>query len=364
MIEIEEEVSFGGVESIDDPRTIESSSIATTGELQKEGKVVLDFDHVNELCNQKKIGICTMCGVRMASENYFRDGVRLDEYWGYLMGKVFIDDPRFGHFEGSSSLTMLKTANKYGIPEKEFCEKFPLKTDGTYIQFYQSFLNDYNGVIPQAILDNAAKHKIPGYFRIASNPATKNTPDSVEIARQINQGRVVVARFALGDNLHTDRNGKYTRKAEDLLPVRAPEQITSGHIMNINEYWEAGLELGGPNSWSRTWCPDNEKQEAGYYWFEYATQIGYFTEAWAIMAPEDKYVFTKDLTFGSTGPDVVALQKYLVKNGFMVMPKGVSYGYFGSITQRAVASYQLKYDINPVRGYFGPKTRAHLNNNQ
>lgn len=363
-MEQEFEISFGAVESIDDPRTIESSSIATAGEVKQEGKVVLDFEPVDDLCNQKKLGICTMCGVRLAAENFFRDGVRLSEYWGYLIGKTLIDDPLFGHFEGSSALTMLKTANKYGIPEQEFCKKFPLETNGTYAQFIQSFLVKYNGVIPAEILENAAKHKIPGYFRIASNPLAKNAPDSVEVARQIDQGRVVVARFALGGNLNTDKNGNYSRLAADILPVRAPKEITSGHIMDINEYWKGSTELGGPNSWSRTWCPDNTKQEPGYYWFEYATQQGFFTEAWAIMGKEDKYVFTRDLTIGSTGPDVVALQKYLVKNGFMVMPKGASYGYFGSVTQRAVASYQLKYDINPVRGYFGPKTRAHLNANQ
>lgn len=359
-----EPVSFGAVESFNDPRTLESTSFATAVEVAESGKVVLDFDHVNDLCNQKSLGICTMCGVRLAAENFFRDGVRLDEYWGYLMGKTLIDDPLFGHFEGSSALTMLKTANKYGIPEEKFCDDFPLKTNGTYNQFIQSFINSYNGEIPKAILENAAKHKIPGYFRIASNPVANYSPDASEIVRNIKSGRVVIGRFALGGNLHTDKEGNYTRKASDLLPVRAPEQVTSGHIMDINEFWKGGLELGGPNSWSRTWCPDNEKQEAGYYWFEYYTQQRYFTEAWAIMKPEDKYIFNKDLTIGSTGPDVVALQKYLVRAGLMVMPAGVAHGYFGGITQRGVSAYQTKYSITPTAGYFGPKTRAHLNNNQ
>ncbi len=138
--------------------------------------------------------------------------------------------------------------------------------------------------------------------------------------------------------------------------------------MAINEFWDNDMtfnyDFGGPNSWSRTWCPDNAKQEAGYYWFEYITQRGFFTEAWAIISKEDKYIFTKDLTLGSTGPDVVALQKYLVKNQLMTMPVGVSYGFFGEITRAGVARYQLKHDISPTAGYFGPKTRAYLNVNQ
>lgn len=361
-----EEVSFGAVESFDDPRTLSSEnvSIATSSTLPEEGKVILDFDHVNDLCSQKKLGICTMCGVRMAAEAHFRDGERLDEYWGYLMGKTLFDDPLFGHFEGSSALTMLKTANKYGIPEADFTKRYKLKTDGTYAQFIQSFLHDYNGEIPERILDNASKHKIPGYFRIYGDALSGSTPSPSEIAFQIKSGRVVIARFALGNNLHTDKDGNYSRKAKDILPVRAPSAITSGHIMDINEFWKSGQELGGPNSWSRTWCPDNERQEAGYYWFEHATQKGFFTEAWAIMAKNDKYTFNKDLTMGSTGPDVVALQKYLVRSGLMVMPVGVSYGYFGSITKQAVAMYQSKNNIKPVAGYFGPLTRKHLNENQ
>jgi len=361
---MENEISFGALESENDPRTIMSSEIALGGMMPSSGKVPLNYDCVNDLCNQKKVGICTMCGVRMAAENHFRDGVRLDEYWGYLMGKTLYDDPKFGsHFEGSSALTMLKTATNYGIPEREFCKAYKLKTDGTYEQFIESFKVKYGGKIPNDILDNAEKHKIPGYFRISPN-IDGSAPSSTEIATEINKGKVVVSRFALGKNLHTDKKGKFTRKAKDLLPVRAPEKKESGHIMTINEYWKEGDELGGPNSWSRTWCPDNTKQEAGYYWFKYTTQIGFFTEAWVIMDKEDKYVFNNDLTLGSTGPDVVALQKYLVKSGLMVMPKSASYGFFGEITRAAVSKYQMKNKITPTAGYFGPKTREHLNKNQ
>lgn len=361
-----EEFSFGAVESFNDPRTLVSDniSIATSASTGERGKVVLDYESVDDLCNQRLLGICTMCGVRLTAEHHFKDGVRLDEYWGYLIGKTLIDDPLFGHFEGSSALTMLKSANKYGIPEQKFCKRFPLKTDGTYAQFMQSFYTNYSGKIPKDIMDNAELHKIAGYFKIVNDSITGITPSASEIAFQIKSGRVVIARFSLGDNLHTDVNGKYSRKAKDILPVRAPKVLTSGHIMDINEFWNNGSEMGGPNSWGRTWCADNEKQEPGYYWFMYDTQKNYFTEAWAIMNKSDKYVFNKDLTLGSTGPDVVALQKYLVKNSLMVMPKGVSYGFFGEITRKGVAAYQAKNGITPVAGYFGPKTREHLNNNQ
>jgi len=62
--------------------------------------------------------------------------------------------------------------------------------------------------------------------------------------------------------------------------------------------------------------------------------------------------FTRDLTVGSSGSDVTALQNTL----------GVSpaTGYFGSITKAAVMSYQASKGV-PATGYVGPLTRAALN---
>ena len=65
------------------------------------------------------------------------------------------------------------------------------------------------------------------------------------------------------------------------------------------------------------------------------------------------YTFTSDLTVGSRGAAVTALQNML----------GVSpaTGYFGSITKAAVIKYQSSKGITPVAGYVGAKTRASLN---
>jgi len=71
----------------------------------------------------------------------------------------------------------------------------------------------------------------------------------------------------------------------------------------------------------------------------------------SVTAPA--YTFTRDLTVGSTGADVTALQNML----------GVSpaTGYFGSITKAAVVAYQTSKGIAPAAGYVGPLTRAALN---
>ena len=73
------------------------------------------------------------------------------------------------------------------------------------------------------------------------------------------------------------------------------------------------------------------------------------------------YQFTTDLTIGSKGADVIALQDVLISKGFLTMPAGVAKGYFGTLTQTAVSKWQASAGITPAAGYVGPKSRAALN---
>src|SRR3989344_275709 len=75
------------------------------------------------------------------------------------------------------------------------------------------------------------------------------------------------------------------------------------------------------------------------------------------------YNFTRDLTVGSKGDDVMALQQFLNGHGVLVAGSGAgSPGnettYFGSLTKAALAQWQGMKGILPSVGYFGPKTRA------
>ena len=70
--------------------------------------------------------------------------------------------------------------------------------------------------------------------------------------------------------------------------------------------------------------------------------------------------FTRDLTVGSTGADVVNLQTALESWGHLVIPAGVSKGNFGPLTKSALARYQSAEGISPAVGYFGPITRANV----
>jgi hypothetical protein len=81
-----------------------------------------------------------------------------------------------------------------------------------------------------------------------------------------------------------------------------------------------------------------------------------------LIAGTSNTPFTQDLTIGSTGSQVIALQQMLVSRGFLVMPAGVAYGYFGELTRSAVARWQAANGISPAVGYFGPISRSKINN--
>jgi len=69
------------------------------------------------------------------------------------------------------------------------------------------------------------------------------------------------------------------------------------------------------------------------------------------------FSFSRVLTIGLEGDDVIALQNFLESNGFLVIPPGTAKGYFGSLTRNALKNFQSANGIDPV-GIFGPKTRA------
>lgn len=73
--------------------------------------------------------------------------------------------------------------------------------------------------------------------------------------------------------------------------------------------------------------------------------------------------FVRNLTLGSSGQDVKALQIFLNTNGFTVAATGPGSAgnetmTFGALTRAALAKFQAAKGISPALGYFGPLTRA------
>ncbi|MBU2124177.1 peptidoglycan-binding protein, partial [Patescibacteria group bacterium] len=56
--------------------------------------------------------------------------------------------------------------------------------------------------------------------------------------------------------------------------------------------------------------------------------------------------FDRDLTMGSTGADVTALQNWLISKGFTIAAGAT--GYFGAQTKAALGAYQASVSISPA----------------
>jgi peptidoglycan hydrolase-like protein with peptidoglycan-binding domain len=64
-----------------------------------------------------------------------------------------------------------------------------------------------------------------------------------------------------------------------------------------------------------------------------------------------------NLSVGSVGQGVVVLQGLMSELGYLNVPAGIPFGYYGSLTQSAVARYQASQNVTPAVGYFGPMTK-------
>ena len=84
-----------------------------------------------------------------------------------------------------------------------------------------------------------------------------------------------------------------------------------------------------------------------------------------VISDNTTSTITRNLFYGISGQDVLALQKFLNVHGFTVASSGSgSLGnettYFGAATQAAVIRFQIAHSITPAVGYVGVLTRAAL----
>jgi len=89
-----------------------------------------------------------------------------------------------------------------------------------------------------------------------------------------------------------------------------------------------------------------------------------FALALLVSAPQAKanefpnILAGQNMTVGSTGQDVVVLQGLLSELGYLNVPSGIPFGYYGSLTRNAVAKYQSSINVSPAVGYYGPITKV------
>jgi len=83
------------------------------------------------------------------------------------------------------------------------------------------------------------------------------------------------------------------------------------------------------------------------------------------QANQNNFIFTRDLSVGSTGNDVRQLQLLLISRADGPAAGALAgygaTGFFGPLTRAALVEFQKSAGIEPDSGYFGPITRSYVN---
>lgn len=219
------------------------------------------------IIHQYKIGKCTSSAVIGHGSRFY--GIEMSDDFNYLIQKLEYDD---GWFEGSSIHHALKVPTKYGFLPKVEMDKWVTDRDrkGTY-QNYIKKLQKIPDKEVERLKTIAAKYKLAGYYLVPySWEAFKNAIAESEYG--------ILARFELGSEWYTDRNGKDSWEKEAIEPLRRPTNQTfqSGHAVTISNADGGSYRIA--NSWGETWADEGT---AYSMWLTYKP-----TECWLPVFPE------------------------------------------------------------------------------
>jgi hypothetical protein len=191
----------------------------------------------------------------------------------------------------------------------------------------ESFMNDK--IETNVCLEDAQNFKGKAYFQI--------TGGIEKIAKIIEQGYGVLmgARFDYDEwvDIPFIKEGSTLKCGHGFAGTRYCLYKGEKAIM-IEDSWGPGYGKGGVRILTESFI-----KERVFY-------VGYITSLQSV-----KFVFKKDLKFGSRGLDVKMLQTKL-----RILTDGI----FGKDTKMMVRLYQLEHLLVPD-GIVGPKTRAELN---
>lgn len=329
----------GAYESKKDNRTIiHSDTVKETTPNLKGGVDYLPED----IEMQAKVGICTAISLTQNAAKAL--GRKFSADFQYLLQKLEYD----GNWdEGSSILSALTIAHKYGfLPIEEWTYTTQQDREVSYETYIKKLIN-----IPSSEIERLKK--------LCINKITYASVgvDVTSIANAIDSSKSgILCMYRVGDTYYTSPTGKISWNPVDIDPIRIPKTYTSGHAITMSKYdWTNEQKSVLANTWSSAW----DINGCANIYFTYKP-----VECWIPYYNID-ILFSKDLFFGMSDPDVKLLQQTLNKLGFTVATTGAgSIGketnYFGTLTRNAVKLFQKAHNI-PQTGYVGTLTRGVLN---
>lgn len=326
----------GALESVSDPRTLHHEDL-TTGVPLLTGGIIYSSENIE---HQHKVGICT--AIHLTQNRGKANGKKYSADFQYLLQKKYYD---LNWYEGSSILNALKVGKNIGFLPVELFSV----TEADRFGSYQAYIAKLQAIPDSEIerLKALCVDKIAGYAQV-------DVSDPQKIAKAIEESEAgILCRYGCGDTWWIP-----SWLPKDINPLRRPAVDTSGHAIGMTYFdYTSKYMQKLANTWGIDW---NVQGNAD---IDYSTYPMY--EAWTILRETPvipPFIFTRDLFFGSRGDDVKMLQKWLNKRGYTVTSNGQETSFYGLKTASAVVRLQKDNGLIPSIGYFGPRTRALVNN--
>lgn len=367
----DENLSGGAIQSPKDYRDIPLSAVA--------GIDALPSSHIEDISvlpvwYQRKLGACV--------------GHASGKYKQYL---DFLDTKKVGRHSARFLYGLAKCRDGYSdegtyprlvakILKDVGCATEDTVPNDTTLPHEAYVYNRDEKKIPSLAWSDATKYKISGY-------AFPNVVDVTSLKRAIVESHGAILLMKLGKEWWTSKTGVSSWASSDVVPLRAPKTVVSGHEVFLYGY-ETEEKTNRTkfyifNSWSVNWG------KSGCAWFYYDEYRKYLVEAItftdipnsmlevvdSLPSKETfKHSFTKTIVYGQKGAEVTALQTALMIDGVFdrslyadLLKKG-ELGYYGNLTAIAVRSFQYRYSIatadelETINGQtVGPRTRKKLN---
>lgn len=175
-------------------------------------------------------------------------------------------------------------------------------------------------------------------------------------------GLVIVIRteqeFESIDGVSSYWKSIYCHLKKDTLKVTGGQQVKVGQLIALAD--NTGASTGAHLHFG---LKPIYKGEQDWQWDNVEQKNGYNGAVDPMPYLPVMYVpFPKVIKESDKGDDVERLQAFLIRKGFLKMPIGVSLGFYGELTKKAVKAYQIANGIVHNEGVqVGPQTRAMLN---